>query len=179
MNIFFLSMSIIRNARAHFDKHVIKMILEYCQLLSTSYWILDQAQAEQHYNEGHIYKKTHINHPCSLWVRNHANNYDYLVKLALALCDEWRYRYNHTKIHGCEPKLIFLYHNRPSLPNHMIIKTRSNPKCLQLPLPQAMPIDCKKRGNVHACVRAYRCYYKSSYKTHLVNWKNRDKPLWW
>lgn len=171
-------MSIKRCAKAHFDKHVIKMILEYCQLLSTC-WHLVSNQAIHYLQENKIYKKTHIHHPCVRWILLHANNYDYVIRLALALCEEWRYRYNHTKIHGCEEKLLFLYHHRPSLPSHIIHKSPDNPKCLQLPLPQAMPIECKKRNTVHGCVRAYRTYYKSPYKEHLVHWKKRDKPSWW
>ena len=179
MNIFFLSMSIIRCSQAHFDKHVIKMILEYCQLLSTCWHLTNPIQGQKYLENDQIYRKTHIHHPCVKWLLLHYNNYDYVVKLGLALCKEWRYRYKHEKIHGCEPKLLFLYDNRPNLPNHEIIKTSHNPKCLQLPLPQAMPIKYKKKDSVHGCVRAYRRYYKSSCKSHLVNWKGRDKPLWW
>ena len=179
MNIFFLSMSIMRCAQAHFDKHVIKMILEYCQLLSTCWHLLNPIEAEKHLTNKNIYKKTHIHHPCVKWLQLHANHYDYVVRLALQLCKEWRYRYQHDKIHGCEPKLLFLSQHRPTLPNYNIVKTSDNPKCLQLPLPQAMPIECKKRNTIHGCVRAYRTYYKSSYKSHLVHWKRRDKPSWW
>lgn len=187
MNIFFLSMSIKRCARAHFDKHVIKMILEYTQQLSTCWHLTEPTKAQQLLDQQLIYRKTHVHHPCVIFLLQHLNNYDYVVKLGLALCHEWRYRYNHNKIHGCEPKLIFLSQNSPTLPNHVIVKTPHNPKCLQLPLPQAMPIECKRKGKVHACVSAYRTYYKSVHKAHLVSWtikdhkgkRQLDKPLWW
>lgn len=187
MNIFFLSMSIKRCARAHFDKHVVKMIVEMTQLLSTCFHLVEPIAAQLLLEQQLIYRKTHVHHPCVKFVTQHMNNYDYVVRLGLELCHVWRSRYNHQKIHGCESKLIFLNQHRPSLPNHIIIKTSHNPKCLQLPLPQAMPAECRRKGNVHACVMAYRTYYKSTHKAHLVSWtmkeekekKQLDKPLWW
>lgn len=188
MNIFFLSMSIKRCAKAHFDKHVIKCILEYCQLLCTAWHALNPELAAEHLVNGLIYRKTHVNHPCSIFTRNHISNYNYVVRLGLQLCHEWRYRYRHEKIHGCEEKLKFLFLNPPHAINKSIIKkTPNNPKGLLLPLPQAMPAECRKKGNVHACVRAYRNYYKSTHKSHLVSWtvkddgcrKNIDNPYWW
>ena len=156
MNIFFLSMSIRRCAKAHFDKHVIKMILEYCQILSTCWHMVNSEEASRHLENGNIYKKTHIHHPCVKWIQLHYNNYDYVIKLALELCKEWRYRYQHHKVHGCELKLLFLYDHRPTLPanggsaipNDNIIKSSHNSKCLQLPLPQAMPMIEQLRKSI-------------------------------
>jgi Pyrimidine dimer DNA glycosylase len=191
MNIFFLSISIRRCAKYHFDKHVIKMILEYCQLLSTAWFILNEKEATTYISQEKIYKPTHKNHPCNVWVRKHINNYNYVAKLGLELCREWRYRYNHpvTRLHAAEHKLIFLFNNPPTnIPKFIIIKTPSNPKCFTTSLPQAMPNECKsKKRTVHSCVKAYRRYYMSSYKEHLVSWtiknvggrKALEKPEWW
>lgn len=187
MNIFFLSMSIMRCARAHFDKHVVKMILEYCQLLCTAWHVIDPETSKLHLENNLIYRKTHINHPCAVWVRQSLANYNYVARLGLQLCKEWRYRYNHTRLHGCELKLIFLYNNPPSLPNNIIIKNSKNPKCLTK-LPQAMNKSCKiYKNSIRAGVTAYRNYYKSEDKSHLVSWtvkdgetrKNIKKPEWW
>ena len=41
MNIFFLSWNIDYCVRHHCDKHVVKMIIEYAQQLSTSHRVLD------------------------------------------------------------------------------------------------------------------------------------------
>lgn len=189
MNIFFLSMSIRRCAMYHFDKHVIKLIIEYVQMASTAWHILAPEQALEHLNNKLIYRKTHVNHPCNLFVRAHINNYLYVVKLGLKLCEEWRYRYNHNKIHACEPKLLFLLNNIPPINDTVILKSKNNPKCLMGPFPQAMPDDCKIRhkNTVHTCVKAYRRYYKSKHKQHLVSWtkkkdngkKNLKPPPWW
>lgn len=179
-------MSIMRCAKAHFDKHVIKMIIEYCQLLSTAYHVLEPENAKSHLDNELIYRKTHVNHPCAIWIRQHINNYNYVARLGLQLCHEWRYRYNHTRLHGSELKLIFLYNHHPKLPVNIIVKTSKNPKCLT-PLPQAMVESCKiNKDTIHAGVTAYRNYYKSSHKSHLVSWTVKKdnsridikKPSW-
>ena len=41
MNIFYLDDNVVKCAEMHNDKHVVKMILEYAQLLSTAHRVLD------------------------------------------------------------------------------------------------------------------------------------------
>lgn len=183
MNIFFLSIYIKRCARYHFDKHM-KMILELCQLLCTAWHMLDENEANKLCNPDHgdplIYKKTHFNHPCAIWVRAHINNYKYIVRLGLELCNEWRFRYNHplTKTHGCEKILLFLKSNiPPSIPAYAISKTKHNPLQFTLPMPQAMPDECKYKPHVKSvwcCVIAYRRYYMSIHKEKLRSWTRKD-----
>ena len=62
MNIFVLDQNIEKCAKYHCDKHVIKMILESAQMLSSVVRI-------QGFDIG--YKLTHKNHPCSIWAGNH------------------------------------------------------------------------------------------------------------
>ena len=68
MNIFFLSKDPVEAARVQCDQHVVKMILETAQMLSTV--------AHQHKYLGvtGIYKPTHANHPMTKWVNTHKNN---------------------------------------------------------------------------------------------------------
>lgn len=176
MNIFFLSISVRRCAKYHFDKHVVKMILEYAQLLSTAWHILDEDMAKQYHEEEKIYKKTHYNHPSAKWVREHLNNYRYVSRLALELCKEWRSRYGHprTKLHASEKKLLFLHNNPPkSIPVFNIKKSSINPKCFTLPAPQAMHDECKykpAKKSFAATIIAYRRYYQSEHKAHICQW---------
>lgn len=168
-------MSIRRCAQAHFDKHVIKMIIEYCQLLCTAWYVLNPND-----HDIQLYKPTHINHPSAVWVRQHVNNYMYVAKLGIQLCKEWRYRYQHNRIHGCESKLLWLLQNVPSHINQTtMMKTKSNPKGLVLPLSVAMPAELKPiKISVHRCVIAYRKYYQSDSKVHLTKWSRRPIPKW-
>lgn len=174
------------------------MIIEYCQLLCTAWHMLDNEAAIGLLADSKIYKKTHYNHCCAVWTREHINNYNYVVDLALELCNEWRFRYNHPKsrMHGCEEKLKFLKENPPtSIKRHFIKKNAINPLCFTLPMPQAMPTEFKvikteENYSVSSCIRAYRTYYMTDpKKLTLKSWTkfdiqtqtrvNLDGPHWW
>ncbi len=60
MNIFLLDIDWQINATYHVDKHVVKMILESAQLLSTAVRLsgIDAG-----------YKAAYKNHPCAIWTR--------------------------------------------------------------------------------------------------------------
>jgi hypothetical protein len=113
MNIFFLHDSPVVSAQAMTNKHVVKMILETAQLLSTAHHVLDSENTgflEQ------LYKPTHKNHPSSIWTRESLANYDWLYRHFLALCKEYTFRYG--KIHATETKLKhLLYHYPKNIPN--------------------------------------------------------------
>lgn len=182
MNIFFLSLNVRRCARYHFDKHVVKMILELTQLLSVAWHILNPKEAAILLGKGIIYKKTHDNHPCAIWVRSHINNYDYTLRLAKELCNEWRFRYNHSSSykHKCENILDFLQNNiPPNIPKNIIEITKYNPLGFTLPMPQAVqdnkyrPTKCKAKY----CIKAYRKYYLSNHKEHLRSWTRYDSTI--
>ena len=63
MNIFYLHPDPETCAQYHCDKHVVKMILEYSQMLSTAHHECDGVPGFL------CYKPTHKNHPCAVWVR--------------------------------------------------------------------------------------------------------------
>lgn len=79
MNIFILSTNPTEAAQMQCDKHVVKMVLETAQILSTV--------------TGGPYKPTHQNHPCVLWAKQNRTNFNWLVRHGLALCDEYTARY--------------------------------------------------------------------------------------
>jgi hypothetical protein len=63
------------------------MVLETAQLLSNAL----------HHNIGQgPYKISHMNHPCSVWVRQSNGNYMWTIKLFKALCAEYTRRYHRT-----------------------------------------------------------------------------------
>ena len=91
MNIFALSTDPIQSAEMMCDKHVVKMIIETAQLLSTAHRILDGEEYTDrtangrrikrwlHPNsnmESTLYKASHINHPSAVWARKSNNNYN-------------------------------------------------------------------------------------------------------
>lgn len=155
MNIFVLHEDQKTCARMHNDKHVVKMILEYAQLLSTAHRVLGSPVTEQ------VYKKTHVNHPCAVWVRESADNYYWLYELFLCLCVEYTHRYG--KVHLTQEKLEDIL---KELPNNLERNGLT-------PFPQAMPDEYKSDD----VVTAYRNYYLGE-KTRMFNWKNRPVPEW-
>lgn len=148
MNIFVLDEDPNQAARFACDKHVVKMILESAQLLCAAF------------PEGDApYKKTHVNHPCSIWTRANNSNYEWLVQHAYALCAEYTKRYG--KVHKSQSVIEWCDINRPNLPKEPIT-----------PFPQAMP-DQYKSSNP---VLAYRAYYIGE-KAAFATWKT-NIPDW-
>jgi len=152
MNIFVLSKDPCEAAKMQCDKHVVKMILESTQLLSTALWLN---------NEHGPYKPTHVRHPCTLWTAKSLSNWLWLHTHAQALSKEYTFRY--AKIHACD-KII----------SNMTKPTTINDLGLT-PWAQAMPKQYKNDD----VVKAYRTYYIKD-KVHLAAWRrNRPPPIWW
>ncbi len=151
MNIFVLDLDPKINAQYHVDKHVVKMITEYTQLLSSVFRF-------QELNIG--YNETHVNHPCAKWVRESLDNYIWLKHLNFELHKEWQYRYDHIYNHKAFDMMLTL----PD-PNLKSIGLTS--------FVQAMPLELKDPD----AVIAYRNYYNIS-KRHILSWKKRDIPYW-
>jgi CHAD domain-containing protein len=175
MNIFYLDKDPVKSAEYHCDKHVVKMILELAQLLSTAHRVL---QGELYIDassgrkikrwklrsnlETVLYKATHINHPSAVWVRESAEHYRYTYELFRALCKEYTYRYG--KVHATEVKLLHVLKDTPEdIPEVSFIEP-----------PQAMPEYCRVRGD---SVQAYRKYYLTE-KRSMLQYKIRNKPDW-
>jgi len=182
MNIFFLSLDPSENAIMHVDKHVVKMILEYCQLLSTAHRVLDGCQTVElspknrkikrwtlsDDREKKLYKATHINHPSAIWCRSSNENYKWLHSLLVCVCEEYTFRYG--KVHKSQRDGIV--DMLSSLPSNIQVKPFSCPTL-------AMPDECKIGGDtVETTIASYQKYYKEK-KQHIASWKKREIPSWY
>ena len=156
MNIFYLSDCPVDASSFHCDKHVVKMILEYAQLLSTAHHVLDGDDAP----EG-IYKCTHKNHPSAVWVRQSKANYLWTLDLLLHLLDEYQYRYK--KIHKTSRLLLQLNQVPMNIPDMGF----TDP-------PQCMPDEYK----CDDAVQAYRNYYNGD-KASFAVWNYSATPTWY
>jgi len=157
MNIFFLSLDPQQAAEYHCDKHVVKMIIETAQLLYCAHWVLPNTKLPEN-----AYKKTHMNHPCSRWVRESLSNYRWLCKLGWYLCREYEYRYS--KIHKTESHIVWLLNNPPEeIPDVGFTEP-----------PQAMPDEYKDSN----FITGYHTFYRESKMTdrNIVTYKKRDFP---
>ncbi len=164
MNIFYLHYLTKQCAQAHFDKHVVKMILETMQLLSSVWWILDPVNAIEYSNNGHIYKLSHKNHPCAKWARESKSNYIWLAEFGIELCKEYTHRYE--KIHATQSKIEWAIQH---IPNISILPELGMTKPVQ-----AMPDECKTNNPIEA----YRNLYQSKHKRYMYGWKKRQRPDW-
>ena len=149
MNIFHLDKNPKICAEYHCDKHVVKMILETAQMLSTS------ARARG-YDVG--YKSAYPKHPMTLWVNQSPNNFAWAIIHGLELCKEYTYRYG--KIHKTQQHLEWLSDNTPDIPSGEF----THPTL-------AMPKEYKSDDHIES----YRLYYIKD-KSHLHSWKKREIP---
>ena len=179
MNIFYIHPDAATCAIQHTDRHTVKMIVEYAQLLSTAHRILDGTEIigvsktgrkqKQYFlddprNEG-LYKASHINHPSNRWVRHSSGNYHWLYSLWTALLSEYTYRYG--KRHSCERLIPYLD-----------ITPKNIPYGEFSPPWRAMPDEYKvDKSHPDYCVESYRAYYNGA-KKHIHKWKNRPTPDW-
>ena len=173
MNIFYLHPNPTRCARWHCDKHVVKMILETAQLLYTAHWVLSlemgvvptfpTAPAPKGYPQNRGYLPiSNAKHPSAVWTHQSLQHYNWLVKLGLALCREYRFRYG--KEHSCEIHIQWLQANPPA--------TLKDEGWVQPP--QAMPDEHKISKN---SIISYRQYYRMV-KAAFLNYKKRHRPHW-
>lgn len=175
MNLFLLSWDIDACAKAHVDKHVIKMILEIAQVLSTAVQEISPGpDTDAALEKKLLYRKTHVRHPVAIWVREHPHNYKFALRLGYALCDEYTFRYN--KQHKTKRVLDYLAAAMPSkwdLSPETIAAARVGPHKVTPP-PQVMPEMYRHSDPI----AAYRAYYSSSTKEHLHAWRKRKSPEW-
>ena len=161
MNIFYLHEDPIVAASYLVDKHVVKMGLESVQMLSTAHRVMDGIDGVlPDEREDILYKATHRNHPCNIWIRESVQNYLWLVDHAYAIFD--RYSNKSGKTHKSSRLMLTLQSPPYSL------------KYYNLTTP-AQAIPEHHRGIDP--VEAYRSYYKFD-KAHLHQWTYNSKPTW-
>lgn len=145
-----------RCAKFHGDKHVIKMILEYAQLLCTVHHLKRNVLSDD--ERAILYKCTHQNHPCAVWVRDLKLHYDWLYQLFIALCDEYTHRYG--KVHLTDSKL-----------RHVLVKCPISADLPFMTPPQVMPDNYQGDDTI----TAYRTYYRQD-KQELLVYTHRNLP---
>lgn len=177
MNIFYLDQNIDRCAEAHIDKHVSKMQLELGQMLSTNIWvdeflgyiprrltsdelsILRSASYDANYPTSVRYKPCFHNHPCTVWMRESYENWEYSWLLVEALNQEAQWR-------GRNP------HKSASMVLQLPFPTKMESRGLTTPA-QAMPDQYKNEDSIIA----YRNYYIHE-KLQLSGYTRREPPDW-
>lgn len=155
MNIFFLDADIDKCGQFHVDKHVVKMPLEYAQLLSTAHHVHNSPLADK------VYKSTHVNHPCAIWTAASAGAYSTVLALFKATAREYHYRY--CRKHKSYVDLYTILSSFNPCPD---VATSEPPQC--------MPDEYKDT----CYIQAYRNYYMGD-KRGMASWSKRFEPDWW
>lgn len=182
MNIFVLDKNPAIAAEYHCDKHVVKMILESVQMLSTAHWVklLDlnkksiadfkkmKDMKEYLYNNSNKklqppYKLTHIHHPCTIWTHKTLQNYNWHVDLFEALCSEYTKRYN--KVHKSS---VYLDWFRNNIPYNI-----KNDKLTDFEI--CMKDEYKISNDPVIC---YKYYYIID-KSRFAKWRLGNIPVWY
>jgi hypothetical protein len=190
MNIFVLHPKPRKCARWHVDKHVVKMILETCQLLYTAHWALyytdlqeirsaivlsrtqKQKQVPEYMKSAPLctstgeptYRPCHIQHPCATWTRACEGNYRWLCELGMELVREYRFRYK--KTHSCEKHMEWLSEH---LPPTILQKERTD-------FAVAMADEYRISNDP---IRCYRHYYRTQKaEKGIIQYSHRHSPHW-
>ena len=175
MNIFILDRDPYKAARQMCDKHVVKMVTETAQLLSTCHRLLDgdmyvartkigrRIKRWRLYDDREqlLYKASHINHPCNIWLRETKGNYEWTFNHFVGLCDEYKHRYG--RDHKADTDFRFFLHRFPD----------NLKDGLRTEFAQAMPDECKQKD----VELAYKRYY-NMYKSDIAKWKSGLVPEW-
>ena len=132
------------------DKHITKMPLECCQMLSI-------VASKWYHNYGNLYKKdgnpyatekgAFRNHPCTQWCVKSIDNAYWLIKHGMNICDEFQLRYG--KPHSCYNTLLEAYY---LFPKGKITNVT--------PFVRAMPDEFKLDTNIDTFT-AYKMYISS------------------
>lgn len=176
MNIFVLNPSPDSAARDMCDKHVVKMIVETAQMLSTAHRVLDGVEGVRISKTGRKIKHwthpdpewdmrlclaTMVNHPCTRWAMRSSENYEWLCDHGIGLLKQYTLRYD--KVHSMQ-SLYSLY-------------LFNTPKNIEIgaitPFAQAMP----EQYRCGDAVTAYRNYYIGE-KKRFAKWAKTPVPSW-
>lgn len=175
MNIFYLDEVPGICAQYHCDKHVVKMIVEYAQLLSTAHRLIDGTQIIGRTKTGRrakrwqlpddredlLYKATHVNHPSAQWCRLNTSTYSWTLELFSCCLKEYTYRYG--KVHATQRLL-------PALSKYPD-RLEFGSWCTPPPAMGAYP-QCIVPGD---SLTSYRNYYREA-KAGFARWTDRPIP---
>lgn len=181
MNIFVLDSNPVKAAQLQCNAHVVKMIVESAQMLSTAHRMLDGKLTRGPSKSGKtmskkwihpdpqldavLYRAVHMAHPCTVWTMESSWNYAWHLDHWRALCAEYTYRYG--KVHSSYKLLDKILEGAPvnikyapATPFKLAMK--SNPECM-------FPDDP---------VKSYRLFYQTKQDRFKMVWTKRPVPEW-
>lgn len=199
MNIFVLDPNPQIAASYHCDKHINKMAVEACQMLTAAVYYLNgivttkqrksisKEKIQSIWSTYPISKATlekygdggpglaFINHPCTIWVRESSANFLWLIELGLEICNQFEKVYRNEEQQLDLPNIK--EHNCKAqlywLQNWLNQNKEKFPSSELTSFAQAMPDRYKHKD----AVIAYRNYYLG--EKDFATWTNRPRPDWY
>jgi hypothetical protein len=198
MNIFVLDKDPVIAAQLQCDKHVVKMVTESAQMLSTVHRVLDGVPTKKPSKSGKTMRKyydlfegqndlemetllmsnVHERHPCTVWSAETTANYDWHWEHLKALCEEYTYRY-------CTEKEPFKMHKveriDPLIGISLLGMLKTHPRNLpkgpltEFPLAMKSNPECMYDGDP---VRSYKQFYQTKQERFKMAWTRRSIPEW-
>jgi len=168
MNIFLLDNVPRICAKYHCDKHVVKMVLETAQILST-------VARGRGYDVG--YKPTHKNHPSVVWAGRSEATTVFTYQLGIELGLEYTHRYGKTHKSSLvieEIGAAMKIDKVPCVALHSILGGGFHLAISK----ELQEVHGKTTQYPGQAVTAYRQYYFKE-KYDICTWTNRPKPKWW
>jgi len=183
VNIFILDKNPVIAAQQQCDKHIVKMVTESAQMLSTAHRLLDGVMELRPSKSGKRMKKywklnderedvlmknVHENHPCTKWTMQSKTNYHWHYLHYAALAEEYEYRYG--KLHGSFNRDTELGKILSQFPENIpeggqtpfALAMKANPECIALNDP----------------IEAYRAFYQTKQDRFKMTWSKRQVPDW-
>lgn len=161
MNLFILDFMPVTAAQYNCDRHVIKIILEAVEMMAYAY------DADDFKPLKWVHKANrHLNHPMSRWVRASRQNFDWTYQHAVALCQEYTFRYD--KVHSYEQHVQWIGMNMP-IDNLSNFGQTDWPRCFG---PWKDILETTNNA-----VQDYRKYYMVAKR--FATWKKRPIPDWY
>ncbi len=167
------------SARALDDARVNKMVTESAQMLSTALHMVNQPRWEELHawdqdqpldGGKRIFKPTHRNHPCNIWVRESRKNFWWLWQHAMTLGEIYQAKAN--RVHKSVMCLTWVqYEAYPLLPDVDRTPFSNSTRHKEL------GIDFGHIEDVH---EAYRLYLNARWPhdKRAPAWKGRERPDW-
>lgn len=188
MNIFVLSYDAESAASMMCDKHIPKMIVESCQMLSTAHRVLDGQEymdktatgrsvkrwrLKDQELEDELHHACYVNHPCTQFCRDNRYNYLWLYRHLQRMLQEYLYRFSPDRGHACETVVRLLCNPPSNIPSG----STTNGIDWAVAMPDVYKVyDVQGRPEV---VSSYRNFYIRS-KSRFAKWRNLGQmPSWY
>ena len=169
MNIFVVDKDPRVAARSLCDQHVVKMLIENCQMLSA---VLDVTYSDKYRGgdgDPHVtlglanYPKSVRKHPCTLWLMESINNVKWLIAHHREMIMEYTRRYGKNHKYEGTPMIYeaqLKYTDLPAVKGTPFVNANTNFK------------------HIEDTVEAYRTCYNIE-KSKFARWKYCEPPKWY